>query len=145
MPTKKKLALRELPNIPKELLEQFANGPMTAEAIEYASAALKKALIERALSAELGHHLGYPPGAQRPADETNQRNGSDLYDQRHREHQRSTTEDHQDSRLLPDSVRRSIYQADLVKHGLPDGMLIPARTQKSDSPRWPRIFKVDNS
>ncbi|UPU95605.1 IS256 family transposase [Pseudomonas putida] len=48
---------------------------MTAEAIEEASAAFKKALIERALNAELGHHLGYPPGAQRPEDETNQRNG----------------------------------------------------------------------
>ena len=74
MPTKKKPArqpLRELPKIPKELLEQFADGPMTAEAIEDASAAFKKALIERALSAELGHHLGYPPGAQRPEDETN--------------------------------------------------------------------------
>jgi len=44
---------------------------MTADAIEDASAAFKKALIERALSAELGHHLGYPPGAQRPEDETN--------------------------------------------------------------------------
>ena len=75
MPTKKKPALRELPKIPKELLEQFADGPMTAEAIEDASAAFKKALIERALNAELGHHLGYPPGAQRPEDETNQRNG----------------------------------------------------------------------
>jgi len=32
-------------------------------------------LIERALHAELGHHLGYPPGAQRPEDENNQRNG----------------------------------------------------------------------
>jgi len=75
MPTKKKPALRELPKIPKELLEQFTEGPMTAEAIEDASAAFKKALIERALNAELGHHLGYPPGAQRPEDETNQRNG----------------------------------------------------------------------
>lgn len=75
MPTKKKPALRELPKIPKELLEQFAEGPMTAEAIEDASAAFKKALIERALNAELGHHLGYPAGAQRPEDETNQRNG----------------------------------------------------------------------
>jgi transposase-like protein len=69
MPTKKKPALRELPKIPKELLEQFGGGLMTAEAIEDASAAFKKALIERALNAELGHHLGYPPGAQRPADE----------------------------------------------------------------------------
>ncbi|MGF6451979.1 IS256 family transposase [Pseudomonas sp. ILQ215 TE3946] len=76
MPTKKKPALRELPKIPKELLEQFTDGPMTAEAIEDASAAFKKALIERALNAELGHHLGYPPGAQRPEDGTNQRNGN---------------------------------------------------------------------
>ena len=76
MPTKKKPVLRELPKIPKELLEQFTDGPMTAEAIEDASAAFKKALIERALNAELGHHLGYPPGAQRPEDGTNQRNGN---------------------------------------------------------------------
>lgn len=75
MPTKKKPVPRELPKIPKELLEQFGSGLMTAETIEDASAAFKKALIERALNAELGHHLGYPPGAQRPEDETNQRNG----------------------------------------------------------------------
>ncbi|KPC40601.1 Transposase [Pseudomonas amygdali pv. morsprunorum] len=61
MPTKKKPALRELPKIPKELLEQFGGGLMTAEAIEDASAAFKKALIERALNAELGHHLGSVP------------------------------------------------------------------------------------
>ncbi len=60
-----KKPLRDLPKIPKELLEQFGEGLMTAEAIEDASAAFKKALIERALTAELGHHLGYPPGAQR--------------------------------------------------------------------------------
>lgn len=74
MPIKKK-PLRDLPKIPKELLEQFGEGLMTAEAIEDASAAFKKALIERALHAELGHHLGYPSDAQRPEDETNQRNG----------------------------------------------------------------------
>ncbi len=70
MPIKKK-PLRDLPKIPKELLEQFGEGLMTADATEDASAAFKKALIERALHAELGHHLGYPPGAQRPEDETN--------------------------------------------------------------------------
>ena len=75
MPTKKKPALSELPKMPKELLEQFGGGLMTAEAIEDASAAFEKALIERALSAELGHHLGCPPGAKRPEDETKQRNG----------------------------------------------------------------------
>ena len=38
--------------------------------------ALKKALIERALGSELPHHLGYPPGASRPEEAANQRNGS---------------------------------------------------------------------
>jgi len=55
MPTKKK-PLRELPKLLKELLEQFSAAPlMTAEAIEEASAAFKKARIERTLNAELGH------------------------------------------------------------------------------------------
>jgi transposase-like protein len=47
-----------LPSIPKELIDQFVKGPMTAEAVNAASMAFKKALIERALGAELGHHLG---------------------------------------------------------------------------------------
>jgi transposase-like protein len=47
-----------LPTIPKELIEQFVKGPMTTEAVNAASMAFKKALIERALGAELGHHLG---------------------------------------------------------------------------------------
>ena len=38
--------------------------------------AFKKALIERALGAELSHHLGYPPGAAKPEDATNHRNGT---------------------------------------------------------------------
>jgi transposase-like protein len=49
---------------------------MTAEAVQDAAIAFKKALIERAMGAELGHHLGYPAGAERPEDATNQRNGS---------------------------------------------------------------------
>ena len=55
-----------LPKIPKELIDQFVNGPMSAEAVNAASLAFKKALIERAMGAELGHHLGYPPGADKP-------------------------------------------------------------------------------
>ena len=38
-----------LPTIPKELIEQFVKGPMTAEVVNAASMAFKKALIERAL------------------------------------------------------------------------------------------------
>ncbi len=37
--------------------------------------AFKKALIERAMGAELGHHLGYPAGAAKPESGANQRNG----------------------------------------------------------------------
>ena len=75
MPRKPKTPPVELPAIPAELLEQFGNGPMTAEAINAATLALKKALIERALGGEMNHHLGYAPGAAKPASVTNQRNG----------------------------------------------------------------------
>ena len=83
MPSKTKLknaAIAErsaaLPKIPQELLDQFVQGPMTAEAIQDATMALKKALIERALGGELSHHLGYPPGGDKPAEAGNHRNGS---------------------------------------------------------------------
>lgn len=65
-----------LPKIPKELLDQFVQGPMTAEAIQDVSMAFKKALIERALGGELSHHLGYVPGGDKPAEVNNHRNGS---------------------------------------------------------------------
>ena len=67
MPSKTKLknaaiAARSaaLPKISNELIDQFVTGPMTGEAVNAASLAFKKALIERAMGAELGHHLGYP-------------------------------------------------------------------------------------
>jgi putative transposase len=64
-----------LPKIPNELIDQFVTGPMTGEAVNAASMAFKKALIERAMGAELGHHLGYPPGGGKPDPAANQRNG----------------------------------------------------------------------
>jgi putative transposase len=82
MPSKTKLknaaiAARSaaLPKIPHELIDQFVTGPMTGEAVNAASIAFKKALIERAMGAELGHHLGYPAGAAKPETAANQRNG----------------------------------------------------------------------
>ena len=65
-----------MPSIPKELIDQFVTGSMSAEAVQEISSAFKKALIERALGAELSHHLGYPPGADKPEDATNHRNGA---------------------------------------------------------------------
>ena len=64
-----------LPNIPSEWIEQVVSGPMGAEAINAATLAFKKALIERVLGAELSHHLGYPPGGEKPQDVRNHRNG----------------------------------------------------------------------
>ena len=82
MPSKTKLknaaiAARSaaLPKISNELIDQFVTGPMTGEAVNAASMAFKKALIERAMGAELGHHLGYPAGAAKPESAANQRNG----------------------------------------------------------------------
>lgn len=69
-------AVAAMPSIPKELIDQFVTGPMSAEAVQAVSMAFKKALIERALGAELTHHLGYPPGAPKPEDGANHRNGS---------------------------------------------------------------------
>jgi putative transposase len=82
MPTSRKTtkaamaAAAAMPSIPKELIDQFVTGPMSAEAVNAASMAFKKALIERALGAELSHHLGYRPGATKPEDANNHRNGA---------------------------------------------------------------------
>ena len=78
MPSKAKKLDRDvakLPSIPKELIDQFVTGPMTGEAVNAAGLAFKKALIEASLGAELSHHLGYPPGAEKPeaADQPSQR------------------------------------------------------------------------
>ena len=69
-------AVAAMPSIPKDLVDQFVAGPMSAEAVESISLAFKKALIERALGAELSHHLGYRPGADKPEDSSNHRNGA---------------------------------------------------------------------
>src|SRR5512138_2693240 len=63
--------------IPAEILDQIVrDGPLTAAEVEPATRRFKKALIERALGAELTHHLGYPPGDTKPELTTNHRNGT---------------------------------------------------------------------
>ena len=65
-----------LPKIPPELLDQLVKGPMTPDSIQDASRAFKKALIERAMGAEMTHHLGYAAGTEKPDAATNYRNGT---------------------------------------------------------------------
>lgn len=79
MPRKKKDAVTAdatLPAIPKELVDQFVTGPMTAESVEAVMRQFKKAIIERALGAEMTHHLGYEAGAEKPEGLANHRNGN---------------------------------------------------------------------
>jgi len=63
-------------NVPKELLDQLVKGPMTQGDLESMFRSLKKAVIERAMSAELSDHLGYREGEIKPDGQSNQRNGT---------------------------------------------------------------------
>src|SRR5436190_1866054 len=63
--------------VPEEILDQFVRqGPISPEELDAAVRRFKKAIIERALGAELTHHLGYAPGTGKPDDRTNHRNGT---------------------------------------------------------------------
>jgi len=79
VPSKKKVAIATdaaLPRIPSDWLDQVVTGPMTPEAVENVIRGFKKAVIERALGAEMSHHLGYQPGTAKPEQSTNYRNGN---------------------------------------------------------------------
>jgi putative transposase len=62
--------------IKPELLDELVKGPMTPEQFEAMFQGLKKAIVERALGAELTHHLGYAKREEPPADQSNHRNGT---------------------------------------------------------------------
>src|SRR5688572_32962433 len=63
--------------VPSDILDQFVGpGPISPEELDAAVRRFKKAIIERALGGELTHHLGYPPGGEKPDATTNHRNGT---------------------------------------------------------------------
>jgi putative transposase len=79
MPRKKKVfaATEEaFPQIASDWLDRMVTGPMTPEGVENLTRKFRKAVIERALGAEMSHHLGYPLGADKPEGSSNHRNGS---------------------------------------------------------------------
>nr|WP_176091171.1 IS256 family transposase [Burkholderia ambifaria] len=65
-----------LPELPKELLDQLVNGPMSPAELQDLMLAFNKAVIERAMGAEMNLHLGYPPGQPKPLGQANERNGA---------------------------------------------------------------------
>lgn len=83
MPMKKKRTIAAqaaargpLPELPQELLDELVKGPMTPGEVGNLMLAFNKAVIERAMGAEMNMHLGYRPGHPKPADQANERNGA---------------------------------------------------------------------
>ena len=65
-----------LPQLSQQMLEELIPGPVTKEQFTDIFENFKKAFIERAMGAELSHHLGYGPGQDKPEGVTNHRNGT---------------------------------------------------------------------
>ena len=73
------LDARNAPAFTSEMQTQLAalvSAPMTAGQVNDLTTCLKRAILERALNAEMSLHLGYAPGEDKPADLANHRNGS---------------------------------------------------------------------
>lgn len=65
-----------LPALPDELIDQLVKGPMSAGEVQDLMLAFNKAVIERAMRAEMNLHPGYAPGKAKPAGQVNERNGA---------------------------------------------------------------------
>jgi transposase-like protein len=65
-----------LPQMPAELIEQLVQGPMSPSEVQTLFLSFKKAVIERAMNAELNQHLGYRSGEVKPDGQGNERNGA---------------------------------------------------------------------
>jgi putative transposase len=83
MPMKKKRTVASqaaargpLPSLPEGLLDELVKGPMTPAEAQDLMLAFNKAIIERAMGAEMNLHLGYHPGEPKPTGQGNERNGA---------------------------------------------------------------------
>lgn len=64
------------PDFSPQALDALIGSTRTPAELEELFRQMKKRIVERMLSAELTHHLGYGPGEAKPADQPNHRNGS---------------------------------------------------------------------
>jgi putative transposase len=64
------------PPFAPEALDALLAGRQTMEELDDLFRQMKKSLMERVLSGELTHHLGYAKGEAKPADQANYRNGA---------------------------------------------------------------------
>lgn len=65
-----------LPELPAELMDHLVKGPMTPSEVQDLMLPFNKAVIERAMGAEMNLHLGYRPGDAKPPAQTKERNGA---------------------------------------------------------------------
>lgn len=65
-----------LPELPGELLDQLVKGPMTPAEVQDLFLSFQKAVIERAMGAEMNLHLGYRAGEAKSDGQSNERNGA---------------------------------------------------------------------
>ena len=65
-----------LPALPEGLVDELIKGPMTPGEVQELFLSFQKAVIERAMSAEMNLHLGYRPGQAKPEGQLNERNGA---------------------------------------------------------------------
>jgi transposase-like protein len=65
-----------LPALPEGLLDELVKGQMTRAEVQDLMLAFNKALIERAMGAEMNMHLGYRAGQPKPVGQANERNGA---------------------------------------------------------------------
>jgi len=64
------------PPIDDPVTDQLAGEATTMAEVEAIFRQMKKQVMERILRGELSHHLGYKPGEEKPAGQSNHRNGA---------------------------------------------------------------------
>lgn len=64
-----------LPKLPEHLLDGLIEGPISAMEVDDLIDAFGRAVIERAMGAEMNVHLGYWPSEDKPVDQADERNG----------------------------------------------------------------------
>jgi transposase-like protein len=74
--TRKQELVPPTPPIDDTVIDQLAGDATTMAEVEAIFRQMKKQVMERILRGELSHHLGYQPGDEKPAGQTNHRNGA---------------------------------------------------------------------
>lgn len=73
---RKPTSAKPAPPLDEDVVEQLVGERTTMDEVEELFRQMKQQIMERILRGELTHHLGYRPGAEKPAGQANHRNGT---------------------------------------------------------------------